>query len=67
MVKADFSSLKVVYSRADKYEGHIAISKHKVNKTSLAELTALKDKEIGTKKFTFAKCEGEELKEFHQR
>jgi len=32
MVKEDFNKLKVVYSRADKYEGDIAISKHKVNK-----------------------------------
>lgn len=67
MVKADFNKLKVVYSRADKYEGDLAISKHKVNKASLNELANLKDKEIGTKKFSFNKTEGEDLKEFHQR
>jgi len=32
MVKAQFDKLKVVYSRADKYEGDLAISQHKLNK-----------------------------------
>ena len=31
MVKEKFDKLKVVYSRADKYEGDIAISSHRVN------------------------------------
>lgn len=32
MVKEKFDKLKVVYSRADKYDGHIAVSSHKLNK-----------------------------------
>lgn len=31
-IKANFDQVKVVYSRGDKYDGHIAVSKHKMNK-----------------------------------
>jgi len=32
LVKEKFDKLKVVYSRADKYDGHLAISSFKLNK-----------------------------------
>ena len=32
LIKQDFDKLKVVYTRADKFEGHIAISSYKCNK-----------------------------------
>lgn len=32
MIKAKFDMLKVVYTRADKYEGDLAISSHRMNK-----------------------------------
>jgi len=32
MIKEKYELLKVVYTRADKYEGDIAISSHKLNK-----------------------------------
>lgn len=32
MIKEKFPGLKNVYTRADKYEGDVAISSHKVNK-----------------------------------
>jgi len=67
MVKDTYNKIKVVYSRADKYEGDIAISKFKTNKAQLQELIDLKDKDIGGKKFSFSLTLGEELKEFHQR
>jgi hypothetical protein len=33
MVKSNYDKLKIVYSRADKYEGDIAISSYKVHKS----------------------------------
>ena len=32
LVKAEYNKVKVVYSRADKYEGHLAISTFKSSK-----------------------------------
>jgi len=66
-IKANLDQIKVVYSRADKYEGDLAISQHKLNKEQYKQLCALKDVMIGTKKFTFVETEGEELKEFWQK
>ena len=33
LVKADYDAVKVTYSRADKYEGHLAISTFKASKS----------------------------------
>jgi len=32
MVKTDYADVKITYSRADKYEGHLAVSKYKSSK-----------------------------------
>jgi len=66
-MKEKFPLLKNVYTRADKYEGDIAISSHKYNKKQFEELCEVKDYEIGTKKFSFTKTEGEALSEFWQQ
>ena len=67
MVKEKFDKLKVVYSRADKYEGDLAISQHKLCKEQFDKIASLKDQLVGDKKFTFTLTEGEELKEFWQK
>lgn len=67
MVKEKFDKLKVVYSRADKYEGDLAISSYRVSMSQLEELVTLKDQPIGEKKFSFEKTSGEDLKDFWQR
>ena len=67
LVKDKFDRLKNVYTRADKYEGDLAISSHKYNPAQFAELLALKDYELGGKKFAFTKTEGEELNDFWQK
>lgn len=67
LVKSDYEKLKVVYSRADKYEGQIAISSYRVNKEQYGKLSTLNDIEVGGKKFTFSELAGEELKEFWQK
>jgi hypothetical protein len=67
VIKTKFDQIKVVYSRADKYEGDLAISRHKLNRAQYDELVQLKDQLIGTKKFSFAETEGEELKDFWQK
>lgn len=64
MVKSSYDKLKIVYSRADKYEGDIAISSYKVHKAQFAELSNLKNHLIGEKHFDFQQTTGEELKEF---
>ena len=66
-IKTKFDQIKVVYSRADKYEGDLAISTHKLNKEQFKELANLKDEVIGTKKFFFSETQGEELKDFWQK
>ena len=43
MIKADFPLLKNVYTRADKYEGDVAISSFKYNKKQFDDFCALKD------------------------
>ena len=32
LVKEQYNKLKVVYTRSDKYDGHLAISSNKINK-----------------------------------
>lgn len=66
VISKQFDKLKTVYSRADKYEGDLAISSHKLNKAQFAELSNLKDCDIGGKKFNFSETKGEELKDFWQ-
>ena len=52
MIKEKYDKLKCVYTRADKYEGDIAISSYKLNKPQFAELATLKDVDIDGKKFS---------------
>ena len=54
IIKVKFDQIKVVYSRADKYEGDLAISRHKLNKAQFDQLANLKDELVGTKKFSFS-------------
>ena len=67
MMKDKFDKLKNVYTRADKYEGDIAVSSYRYSKDQFEELIKLKDVMIGEKKFTFTKTEGEELNDFWQK
>jgi len=55
-----------VYTRADKYEGDIAISSYKLNKPQFEQLAELKDVDVDGKKYSFSQTQGEELKEFWQ-
>ena len=64
MIKEKFDLLKVVYTRADKYEGDIAISSFKLNKAQFEKLKKLKKVDIDGKKFDFTETSGEVLKEF---
>ena len=66
-IKEHLDQIKVVYSRADKYEGDLAISSHKLNKDQYKQLIALKNVKVGTKNFCFEETHGEELKEFWQK
>ena len=66
MLKTKFDQLKVVYTRADKYEGDLAISSFKMNKKQFAALSKLKNEDIDGKKFDFTETTGEELKDFWQ-
>lgn len=66
-IKNNFDQVKVVYSRGDKYDGHIAISSYRFNKTQYEKLAVTKQADIGTKKFDFTELEGEELKDFWQK
>jgi len=38
-VRKDFPRIKIVYSRADQFEGDLAFSSHRVNTTELDRLT----------------------------
>lgn len=67
MIKEKFPLIKNVYTRADKYEGDVAVSSHKYNKAQFEELCQVKDYPIGEKKFSFTKTEGETLNEFWQK
>ena len=66
MIKNKFDLLKVVYTRADKYEGDLAISSYKLNKKQFADLAKLKGENIDGKKFDFSETKGEDLKDFWQ-
>jgi hypothetical protein len=66
MIKEKYDLLKVVYTRADKYEGDIAISSNKLNKPQYEQLSTLKGADIDGKTFDFAETGGEELKDFWQ-
>jgi len=67
LIKDQFDKLKCVYSRADKYEGQIAISSYKMDKKQYEKLSTLKDHSVGEKKFTFSELKGDALKEFWQK
>lgn len=66
-IKANFDQVKVVYSRSDKYDGHLAISQYKMNKEQFKGLINTTDVLIGTKKFSFSELKGEDLKDFWQK
>jgi hypothetical protein len=66
MIREKYDRLKVVYTRADKYEGDIAISSHKLNKAQFEQLVAMKDVDIDGKKFDLSETKGEVLKDFWQ-
>lgn len=59
--------MKVVYSRADKYEGDIAVSSYRLDKAQFEKLSKWKGALVGTKKFDFEESTGEVLKEFWQK
>jgi len=65
-VRSKFPMLKIVYSRADQFQGDLAISSHKLKQSNLDKLTAAKLK-IQQREFTFTKTAGEELKDFWQK
>jgi len=67
LIKEHFDKLKVVYTRADKYEGHLAISSYKCNKDLLTRLSNLKNQPMSNKNFTFTAVEDEDLKDFWQK
>lgn len=43
LVKAEYNKVKVTYSRGDKYEGHLAVSKWKSSKQQIEKLSSLKN------------------------
>ena len=65
-VRKAFPRLKLTYSRADQYEGDLAISSHKLNNSELENLGSATLK-IQDRDFTFSKTTGEELKAFWQK
>jgi hypothetical protein len=67
VIKEKFPQVKVVYSRADKYEGDLAISSWKYHKEQYQQLSTLKNQLVGTKHFDFAETQGEELDDFWQK
>lgn len=62
-VKRDYPRLKIIYSRADQYEGDLALSAHRLNSAELDKLTEA-TLTIQSRPFTFTKTQGEELKSF---
>ena len=64
VITESFDQIKVVYSRADKYEGDIAVSSFKLDKEQFEKLSIWKNALVGTKKFDFSESTGEVLKEF---
>jgi len=66
-VKEKFAGLKLVYSRADPHEGHLAFSQLRIKRDLIEELTKPKSfVEIQDKNFEFSLPDGEPLKEFWQ-
>jgi hypothetical protein len=65
-VRRDFPRLKITYSRADQFEGDLALSSHRLFKPELDKLgeTTLT---IQSRPFTFSQTQGEELKTFWQK
>lgn len=66
MIKEKFTNLKVVYSRADKFEGQLAISSHRLDQTQFDDLLKL-ETDISGHKFTFELLKDEPLNEFWQK
>lgn len=62
-VRRDYPRLKVVYSRADQFEGDLALSSHRPNSAELERLSSAVIK-IQERDFTFSKTLGEDLKSF---
>lgn len=62
-VRRDYPRLKVVYSRADQFEGDLALSSHRPNSAELEKLSSAIIK-IQERDFTFSKTLGEDLKSF---
>lgn len=62
-VRHDFPRLKIVYSRADQYEGDLAVSSHRPNSAELEKLSSAV-LTIQERDFAFSKTLGEELKSF---
>ena len=65
-MRAKFPALKIVYSRADQFQGDLAISSHKLRPVLLDKLTAAPLK-VQQKAFVFTRTSGEELKDFWQK
>ena len=65
-VRKDFPRLKIVYSRADQFEGDLAVSSHRANNAELEKLGQA-TLTIQGREFTFSKTAGEELKSFWQK
>jgi len=66
-IKEHYDQIKIVYSRGDKYDGHLAVSSHRTNKEQFKALADTKQAMIGSKKFDFAEVKDEDLKEFWQK
>jgi hypothetical protein len=64
--KAAFPKLKVVYSRADKFEGDLAVSSHRLTQENSKTIDEAK-LSIQGREFVFTKTVGEELKSFWQK
>lgn len=62
-VRKNFPRLKIVYSRADQFEGDLALSSHKLKSAEVDNLTSASMK-IGDRDFSFFKTSGEDLKAF---
>lgn len=65
-VRSAYPKLKLVYSRADQYEGDLAISSHRLKSEDIDRLTS-EIMKIQDKDFNFSRTAGDELKEFWQK
>jgi hypothetical protein len=64
-VRKQFPRLKIVYSRADTFEGDLALSSHRLHSAELDQLTSEETLlTIQSRAFSFTKTQGEELKAF---